>query len=97
MLAPMEGPGKNATSDALEIEDPAGALEAAVGASCAIWDREGCIHEQLQAIVVLEAGAAVQNCNREVAIPGKMCNHLVSVDFDQAEGGIPWTASSVKW
>jgi hypothetical protein len=42
----------------MEIADPVAALEAAIEASCAIWDREGYIHEQLQAIVILEPGAS---------------------------------------
>jgi AcrR family transcriptional regulator len=54
----MEGPQMDAIREALEIEDPVAALEAAIGASCAIWDREGYIHEQLQAIVVLEPDAS---------------------------------------
>src|ERR687895_1610077 len=54
----MEGPEMDAIREALEIEDPVGALEAAIGASCAIWDLEGYIHEQLQAIVVLEPDAS---------------------------------------
>jgi AcrR family transcriptional regulator len=54
----MEGPQMDAIREALEIEDPVAALEAAIAASCAIWDREGYIHEQLQAIVVLEPDAS---------------------------------------
>src|SRR5918992_741895 len=54
----MEGPQMDAIRKALEIEDPVAALEAVIGASCAIWDSEGYIHEQLQAIVVLEPGAS---------------------------------------
>jgi AcrR family transcriptional regulator len=54
-----EGPQMDAIREALEIEDPVAALEAAIAASCAIWDREGYIHEQLQAIVVLEPDASV--------------------------------------
>src|ERR687895_1236238 len=55
----MEGPEMDAIREALEIEDPVAALEAVIEASCAIWDREGYIHEQLQAIVVLEPDASV--------------------------------------
>jgi AcrR family transcriptional regulator len=55
----MEGPEMDAIREAVEIEDPVAALEAAIGASCAIWDLEGYIHEQLQAIVVLEPDASV--------------------------------------
>ena len=54
----MEGPQMDAIREALEIEDPVAALEAVIGASCAIWEREGYIHEQLQAIVVLEPDAS---------------------------------------
>lgn len=54
----MEGPQMDAIREALEIEDPVAALEGAIAASCAIWDREGYIHEQLQAIVVLEPDAS---------------------------------------
>jgi AcrR family transcriptional regulator len=54
----MEGPQMDAIREALEIEDPVAALEAAIEASCAIWDLEGYIHEQLQAIVVLEPDAS---------------------------------------
>jgi AcrR family transcriptional regulator len=54
----MDGPQMNAIRDSLEIEDPVTAVKAAIAASCAIWDREGYIHEQLQAIVVLEPDAS---------------------------------------
>jgi AcrR family transcriptional regulator len=54
----MEGPQMDAIREAMEIEDPVAALEAAIEASCAIWDREGYIHEQLQAIVILEPDAS---------------------------------------
>jgi AcrR family transcriptional regulator len=54
----MEGPKMEAIREALEIEDPVAALEAAIEASCAIWDTEAYIHEQLQAIVVLEPDAS---------------------------------------
>jgi AcrR family transcriptional regulator len=53
----MEGPQMNAIREALEIEDPEAALESAIRASCAIWDREGYIHEHLQAIAILEPDA----------------------------------------
>jgi AcrR family transcriptional regulator len=53
----MEGPQMNAIREALEIEDPVAALESAIRASCAIWDREGYIHEHLQAIAILEPDA----------------------------------------
>src|SRR5918994_2486723 len=54
----MEGPEMRAIQEALAIEDPVEALEAAIDASCAIWEAYGFIHEQLQAIVVLERGAS---------------------------------------
>jgi AcrR family transcriptional regulator len=54
----MEGPQMDAIREALEIEDPVAALEGLIAASCAIWDREGYIHQQLQAIVVLEPDAS---------------------------------------
>jgi AcrR family transcriptional regulator len=54
----MEGPKMEAIREALEIEDPVASLEAAIEASCAIWDTEAYIHEQLQAIVVLEPDAS---------------------------------------
>lgn len=54
----MEGPQMDAIRQALAIEDPVAALDAAIAATCAIWDREGYIHEQLQAIVVLEPDAS---------------------------------------
>lgn len=54
----MEGPEMQAIQDALEIEDPVEALEAVIDAGCAIWEAQGFIHEQLQAIVVLEPDAS---------------------------------------
>lgn len=54
----MEGPQMKAIREALEIEDPVEALEGAIGGACAIWEREGYIHEQLQAIAVLEPDAS---------------------------------------
>jgi AcrR family transcriptional regulator len=54
----MEGPEIEAIREALELEDPVAALEAVIAPTCAIWDREGYIHEQLQAIVVLEPDAS---------------------------------------
>ena len=47
-----------ALQEALEIEDPVDALDAMIEASCAIWDAQGFVHEQLNAIVVLEPDAA---------------------------------------
>jgi AcrR family transcriptional regulator len=54
----MEGPEMNAIREALELEDPVEALEAAIEASCAIWESSAFVHEQLQAIVVLEPDAS---------------------------------------
>jgi AcrR family transcriptional regulator len=54
----MEGPEMRAIQEALAIEDPVEALEAAIDASCAIWEAYGLVHEQLQAIVVLEPDAS---------------------------------------
>ena len=53
-----ESPEMGAIDEALAIEDPVAALEALIGAACAIWDAHGYIHEQLQAIVVLEPDAS---------------------------------------
>jgi AcrR family transcriptional regulator len=55
----MEGPEMEAIRKALEVEDPVASLEAVIEAACAIWEAEGYIHEQLQAIVVLEPDASV--------------------------------------
>jgi AcrR family transcriptional regulator len=54
----MEGPEMGAIREALELEDPVASLEALIGAACAIWESQGYIHEQLQAIVVLEPDAS---------------------------------------
>jgi AcrR family transcriptional regulator len=54
----MEGPEMEAIQRALEIEDPVAALEGAIEASCAIWETQAFVHEQLQAIVVLEPDAS---------------------------------------
>jgi AcrR family transcriptional regulator len=54
----MEGPEMEAIRGALELEDPVAALEAAIEASCGIWESSAFIHEQLQAIVVLEPDAS---------------------------------------
>jgi AcrR family transcriptional regulator len=54
----MEAPEMEALGEALELEDPRAALEAAIEASCAIWESSAYIHEQLQAIVVLEPDAS---------------------------------------
>jgi AcrR family transcriptional regulator len=54
----MEGPEMRAIQEALAIEDPVASLEAAIDASCAIWEAYGFVHEQLQAIVVLEPDAS---------------------------------------
>jgi AcrR family transcriptional regulator len=57
-----ESPEMGAIGEALAIEDPVAALEALIGAVCAIWEAHGYIHEQLRAIVVLEpdAGAPLE-------------------------------------
>ena len=54
----MEGPEMEAIRAALEIEDPVASLEALIEAACAIWESQAFIHEQLQAIVVLEPDAS---------------------------------------
>jgi AcrR family transcriptional regulator len=54
----MEGPEMEAIQRALEIEDPVESLKAVIEAACAIWDAWGFVHEQLQAIVILEPGAS---------------------------------------
>lgn len=54
----MEGPEMQAVQQALELEDPVAALEGAIEASCAIWEAYGLVHEQLQAIAVLEPDAS---------------------------------------
>ncbi len=54
----MEGPEMRAIQEALAIEDPVASLEAAIEASCAIWEAYAFVHEQLQAIVVLEPDAS---------------------------------------
>jgi AcrR family transcriptional regulator len=53
----MEGPEMEAIQEALAVDDPLEALERVIGASCAIWDAWGFVHEQLQAIVILEPDA----------------------------------------
>jgi AcrR family transcriptional regulator len=54
----MEGPEMAAIQEALALEDPVAALEAAVDASCEIWEAFGYVHVQLQAVGVLERDAA---------------------------------------
>jgi AcrR family transcriptional regulator len=54
----MEGPEMEAIQEALALEDPVAALDAAVEAGCAIWEAYGFVHLQLQAVGVLEPGAA---------------------------------------
>src|SRR5918994_6932239 len=54
----MEGPEMAAIQEALALEDPAEALDAAIAAACAIWEAYGFVHLQLQAVGVLEAEAA---------------------------------------
>jgi AcrR family transcriptional regulator len=53
----MESTEMEAIRKALALEDPVAALEAVIDAACAIWEREGYIHEHLQAIAVLEPEA----------------------------------------
>jgi AcrR family transcriptional regulator len=53
----FDGPEMGAIKEALELEDPAAALNAVVEASCALWEARGFVVEQLYAIVVLEPGA----------------------------------------
>jgi AcrR family transcriptional regulator len=53
-----ESPEMEAIHEALAIEDPVASLEALIGAVCATWEAHGYIHEQLQAIVVLEPDAS---------------------------------------
>jgi AcrR family transcriptional regulator len=54
----MEGPEMAAIYEALELEDPVAALDAAVATSCEIWEAYGYVHVQLQAVGVLERDAA---------------------------------------
>ena len=54
----IEGPEMQAIERALEAEDPIAALEGTIAASCEIWDVQGYIHEQLQAVAVLEPEAS---------------------------------------
>ena len=51
-------PEMQAIEDALALENPVEALDAVISASCAIWEAQGFVHEQLNAIVVLEPDAA---------------------------------------
>jgi AcrR family transcriptional regulator len=53
----LESPQMAAIEEALAVEDPVAALEAMIEAGCAVWEANGHIEEQLQAIVVLEPGA----------------------------------------
>ena len=50
----MQSPEMTALQGALDIEDPVAALDAVIDAACVTWEAHGFIHEQLQAIVVLE-------------------------------------------
>jgi AcrR family transcriptional regulator len=54
----VESPEMEAMREALELEDPVVALEAAIEAACAIWEVHGSIMEQLQAIAILEPEAS---------------------------------------
>lgn len=53
----MESPEMETIQTSLELDDPVVALEAAIDGACAIWESQGFIHEQLQAIAVLEPDA----------------------------------------
>jgi AcrR family transcriptional regulator len=53
-----EGPEMRAIQEALELDDPVAALEAAIEGACAIWESQAFIHEHLQAIAVLEPDAS---------------------------------------
>ena len=50
----MKSPEMTALQGALDIEDPLAALDAVIDAACVTWEAHGFIHEQLQAIVILE-------------------------------------------
>jgi AcrR family transcriptional regulator len=54
----MEGPEMAAIQEALALEDPVAALDAVVEAGCAIWEACGLVVQQLQAVAILEPGAA---------------------------------------
>ena len=54
----MEGPEMAAIQEALALEDPVAALDAVIGAVCAIWEAYGLVHLHLQAVAVLEPAAA---------------------------------------
>jgi AcrR family transcriptional regulator len=54
----MESPEAQAIDEALAIKDPVASLEALIGAASAVWETHGYIHEQLEAIVVLEPEAS---------------------------------------
>jgi AcrR family transcriptional regulator len=54
----MEGPEMQAIQAALAQENPVEALKSAIEASCEIWEAYGAVHEQLQAIAVLEPDAS---------------------------------------
>jgi AcrR family transcriptional regulator len=53
----MEGPEMQAIERALEAEDPIASLDGAIAAGCETWEAQGYIHEQLQAVAVLEPAA----------------------------------------
>jgi AcrR family transcriptional regulator len=53
-----QSPEAQAIYEALAIDDPVASLEAVIGAACAVWETHGYVHEQLQAIVVLEPEAS---------------------------------------
>jgi AcrR family transcriptional regulator len=81
----VESPEIEAVREAIAIEDPVTALEAAIEASCAIWEAHGSIMEQLQAIAILEPeasalveqqkdeqGADLQGLTRRLARAGRL-------------------------
>jgi AcrR family transcriptional regulator len=53
-----ESPEMGAIYEALAIEDPVASLEELIAAVCAVWETQGFIYEQLEAIVVLEPDAS---------------------------------------
>ena len=81
----MEGPEMEAIRESLEIEDPVASLEAVIEAACATWESQAFIHEQLQAIGVLEPDASalvdrqraeqradLQGLARRLAVAGRL-------------------------
>jgi AcrR family transcriptional regulator len=54
----MKSPEMAALQQALALEDPVAALDAAIEAACVIWEAYGFVHLQLQAVGILEPDAA---------------------------------------